>query len=85
MDELCSQKLVLFEAVDSDVDVDFSTVLQRLGADAGCDEGREGCDVDRDALLVNVVQNGECFLELVLACESLYVFVDGAWVLTMEG
>lgn len=40
--------------------------------------------VDRDALLVKVVQNRESLVGLVLCGESLDVLVDGAWVLRVE-
>lgn len=54
------------------------------GADAGGDEVGECGGVDRDALLVKVVQNRESLVELVLCGESLDVLVDGAWVLRVE-
>lgn len=59
-------------------------MIQRFCTDASGDESSEGGEVDGNATVVEVVQDGDGLVELVLPSESLNVFVNETWVSAVE-
>ena len=64
--------------------VDLFPFGQGFGSNTRGDESGKCGGVNWNALLVQVVQDGERLFELVLPSESLDVLVNGMWVFGVE-
>lgn len=64
--------------------VHLSRFGQGFGSNTCSDEGGKCSGINRDPLLVHVVQDGEGLFELVLPSESLDVLVNGTRIFGVE-